>query len=407
LGRAKSHYALDRWSGADDMSLKKKITFSLIVLCLTSISALQSVESQTTSTVFINSDGSVSGTTQIQHSGNHYILTGDIIDQVLVVECNNIVVDGGAFTLQGAGGWGTAGALGKESLAAINLTCSNVIIENFKITGWEVGIYGAYNNNTVANCFISETQSCIAIYADNYNVVGNYLANSISGVLDKGNNDVFSKNWIVNDWQAFLIFQTSGHVIDGNRIENNTEAMNTSDGEGLQICQNDFINNEKNVAVSIDHLSFSLPTGDTLPAWDNNKEGNYWSNYTGVDANIDGIGDTPYVIRSDDVYTVDRYPLVSPFNVTEPLITSNATIGLPSSDDSATPSSNAGINGLGLPASTQPPSFASAVEKNTQLQVILGIISAALAAYLIVLVDKGTFGRKNKQRQDNPKKIVG
>jgi hypothetical protein len=44
-------------------------------------------------------------------------------------------VDGGGFILQGAGGWSAAGVEGKESSAAINLTCSNVTIQNFKITG--------------------------------------------------------------------------------------------------------------------------------------------------------------------------------------------------------------------------------------------------------------------------------
>ena len=128
-------------------------------------------------------------------------------------------------------------------------------------------------------------------------------------------------------------------------------------------------------------------------AWDNGKEGNYWSNYTGVDANLDGIGDTPYVVRSDYVYTIDMYPLVSPFDIPEPSITSNATVGLPSLDNSAAPSSNDSSNGSGLPENTHAPSFASAVEKNTQLQVILVII-AALAAYLAVVVSIATFRNK-------------
>jgi len=38
--------------------------------------------------------------------------------------------------------------------------------------------------------------------------------------------------------------------------------------------------------------------------------GNYWSNYTGYDANDDGIGDTPYVI---DANNRDKYPLMSPY----------------------------------------------------------------------------------------------
>jgi hypothetical protein len=47
-------------------------------------------------------------------------------------------------------------------------------------------------------------------------------------------------------------------------------------------------------------------------AWDDGypSGGNYWSDYTGTDANYDGIGDTPYTI---DALNQDRYPLMGPF----------------------------------------------------------------------------------------------
>lgn len=48
--------------------------------------------------------------------------------------------------------------------------------------------------------------------------------------------------------------------------------------------------------------------------WDDGSEGNYWSDYTGVDADGDGIGDTPYVIDED---SQDNYPLMS-FRVGSP-----------------------------------------------------------------------------------------
>lgn len=47
-------------------------------------------------------------------------------------------------------------------------------------------------------------------------------------------------------------------------------------------------------------------------SWDNgySSGGNYWSDYTGVDANGDGVGDTPYVIDADNQ---DRYPFMNPW----------------------------------------------------------------------------------------------
>jgi hypothetical protein len=49
---------------------------------------------------------------------------------------------------------------------------------------------------------------------------------------------------------------------------------------------------------------------NTSNLWDNGEEGNYWSDYNGTDANGDGIGDTPYII---DTENIDRYPLMNPF----------------------------------------------------------------------------------------------
>jgi len=57
--------------------------------------------------------------------------------------------------------------------------------------------------------------------------------------------------------------------------------------------------------------------------WDNGypSGGNYWSDYEGVDADGDGIGDTPYVIipffGEYDEDNMDRFPLMAPSSVVD------------------------------------------------------------------------------------------
>jgi hypothetical protein len=69
---------------------------------------IQGVKAQSSSNIYINPDDSISGTPSMQRNGDRYTLTANIHNSPLVITCNNIVVDGGGFSLQSAGGWGTA-----------------------------------------------------------------------------------------------------------------------------------------------------------------------------------------------------------------------------------------------------------------------------------------------------------
>ena len=62
--------------------------------------------------------------------------------------------------------------------------------------------------------------------------------------------------------------------------------------------------------------------------WDDGAEGNYWSDYAGIDEDGDGIGDSPYVVNANNT---DRYPLMDPFEV------SNVIPPSPSPTPSPTP----------------------------------------------------------------------
>ena len=95
------------------LNMKRSIVFAFICLFGLSIVSV-SVKAQTGGAIYINADGSITGTSLIQRQGNMYLLTNNIYDLPIIVYCGNIVFDGEGHILQGAGGWGTPGTAGVE-----------------------------------------------------------------------------------------------------------------------------------------------------------------------------------------------------------------------------------------------------------------------------------------------------
>jgi len=99
------------------------------------------------------------------------------------------------------------------------------------------------------------------------------------------------------------------HALWGNIIANNGKAgVKLTMGKRVSnniFYHNNFINNTPQVKVYVD-----------VNIWDDGHPsgGNYWSDYTGTDANYDGIGDTPYII---DANNTDHYPLMTPYIIPE------------------------------------------------------------------------------------------
>jgi hypothetical protein len=311
------------------MKIKTVFICVLVLLCLFSLVTLCSVKSELTQPIIINSDGSVSGTSDISRDGNIYRLTANIEYSPLVVLRNDIILDGEGFVLQGTGGWGNPGASGVDNVVAINLTSSNVTVCNFNIDGWQVGVLGAYDGNTITHNNITATERCVAIYADDYNISGNYLTSSIYGVRMQGNNIRVVQNQIADNYAGLLISGSSG-VATGNTFKNNHFAVNIDDASPnqFQFCLNNFVINPSGKIISTTSDAVGLGNNETMPPWDNGTVGNYWSDYTNKYPNVtqvdgSGIGDTAYLIRVSPT-VVDRYPIM------EPIATANITLQSPS-----------------------------------------------------------------------------
>jgi len=104
-----------------------------------------------------------------------------------------------------------------------------------------------------------------------------------------------------NDW-GFTLYNSSFNTIEGNTVSYNTFGITASYSPSNTIYHNNFINN-------VDQITRDYESTNT---WSQGGEGNYWSDYHGVDDGSggrvagDGIGDTliPHL-------GADYYPLMN------------------------------------------------------------------------------------------------
>jgi len=352
---------------------RKLVLISVIVILFASLFgvAFRVERVQASGTIYIRADGSIDPSSANIMSVDNvtYIFTGNNYDEI-VVERDNIVVDGAGYTLQGTGsGYG------------ITLSGrSNVTLRNIQINAFDIGvyIYSSFSNTVSGNNITNNRAGIFLVWSSNSNIVSanmfvddglavsesysnvvvdNFvngkplvylegvsnvvvedagqvilvncnrirvenlnLSNTTMGVQLLGtNNTTIAGNNITNNCYGITLSRSSNNSIVGNDIRNNSWA-----GIGLsygssdnRFYHNNFINNTRQV---------DMVTAEYADLWDDGypSGGNYWSDYNGTDVfngeqqnetGSDGIGDTAYVI---DVNNIDSYPLMGPisfFNV--------------------------------------------------------------------------------------------
>jgi len=297
--------------------------------------------------IYFRSDGSVDPpTAPIQRDGNIYTFTDNIYDEI-VVERDNIVVDGAGYTLQGKRAYYSKGIYltGRSNVTIRNVeiktfffgiwlekSSNNSIFEN-KITNNKGGIwlsdssnhnsisennvtanlnYGIYIGHSSSNSISTNSVAATIYYgiclehSSSNNISGNNITNNDYGIklsLSSNKNNAYG-NSIKNNLYGILLWKSSGNAIYGNDIANNDRGIALTKSSDNIIYHNNFMDNTEQ--------AYSY---NSTNVWDNGHPfgGNYWSHYTGEDRNGDSIGDTSYVI---DQNNQDNYPLMIPWNPT-------------------------------------------------------------------------------------------
>jgi len=188
-------------------------------------------------TIYIRADGSVQGTDKIQRDGNVYTFTGNINDSI-VVERDNIVVDGADHTVQGTGNGIGIDLSGR----------SNVTIRKMEIKAFGYGIYlsgssknSIFENNVTNNWYGIRLEESLSNTISGNNVT----ANDYIGIfLLRSSNNLVSGNNVTNTYECGIgLGSSSGNTISGNNIGNNGEGIGLSKSSGNVISENIKVSN--------------------------------------------------------------------------------------------------------------------------------------------------------------------
>jgi parallel beta-helix repeat protein len=251
--------------------------------------------------------------------------TGDTVPsnagKVILVNCTNVKVKNLKFT-------------SSEAPIQIGFSFNNTIINN-TFTNNSVCIYTLEaDNNIIANnsCISNDRFGMLIVYSDANNIENNYISKTmgIGIVLSISEGNLISNNFCNMNKENSIHLQGSKHntIINNNASSNNKYGIYLNYSADSNIITNNHINNNNETGVCINNsnnnkiyhnnfiqnpLQAKVVGYSYNNRWNNNNgEGNYWSDYTGLDNGAndriagDGVGDTkiPHL-------GLDNFPLVN------------------------------------------------------------------------------------------------
>jgi parallel beta-helix repeat protein len=209
----------------------------------------------------------------------------------------------------------TEGTVPAGVAQVILANCFNIIVDSLSLSNSSSAIaLGFSSGNTVVNNTVSDNDH-YGIYLSNSddNVVYGNTANrnQDAGIyIENSQGNMIRKNTLINNQKGIRLDSSNSNVLRSNHVAYNTLGIHLTSSVSNEIYTNTFMEN-----LNQTYLEYNGPNKWNLGY---STCGNYWSDYTGTDeysgpeqvfAGSDGIGDTPYLIDSDNL---DLLPFMYP-----------------------------------------------------------------------------------------------
>jgi len=229
----------------------------------------------------------------------------------LIVSGDNVVLDLGGHTISGPGPYQRAWPLPNFNVAGVIVHGDNVTVRNGMIDTTGLGLLaeGASGGRFTGLRTVGNYYGIYLYEGGGHTVEGNAVRENVYGLhlqTSHGNtllgNDLSLQTHQSPGGYGLYLYSSDDNLIEGNTVQENLNwGLWFSDSTSNTIVHNNIIGN--NPQVSDDTGGNTYYDAET-------REGNYWADYQGGDANSDGVGDVPYSIGGPG-RSADPYPFLS------------------------------------------------------------------------------------------------
>jgi parallel beta-helix repeat protein len=233
--------------------------------------------------------------TLLGENGNT-IIDGNGTGHVVTINADSVTICG--FTMQKSGP-----NFGESGIHLLNSRWCNISYNTLTQNTHGIWADCYSNNNIIAGNNIYNNSVGMGIIDSSSNTITNNYINSNENCgmgLENANDTIVASNIAKNNEYGVWLSYCTNFTVVGNTLINRVAQIYLNSSDSNTIFHNNLINNTHQAEII-----------NSASIWANDFEGNYWSNYVGVDADHDGIGDNPYII---DANNTDNYPLMGTFS---------------------------------------------------------------------------------------------